>query len=300
MIDQARQRAREMHARLTQEVENLRQRKAAGDRAGGDKASRATASGDGAGRGLGGPDDYGVEPHWDGPDAGTPRDLRVLEELRTLARRVEHELRPSGTFRERARRSGIGLIDSLRFLRQWAGNPLKTGAVAPSGAELSKMMAAYVELDRPGVIVELGPGTGAVTQALIDRDVPSERLVLIEYSPEFCELLRKRFPGATVVNGNAYKLADVMAALGNPPIASVVSGLPLFTRPLPERQALLTEAMERMVPGAPFIQFSYALVPAVKDLVGITWSTSRWVIANLPPARVWAYRSSGEALPAAA
>ncbi|WP_083551411.1 class I SAM-dependent methyltransferase [Acuticoccus yangtzensis] len=189
------------------------------------------------------------------------------------------------------RRVQSRVLDEARFLRQWAESPLKTGAVAPSGQELSRLMAGYVELDRPGVIVELGPGTGAVTQALVERGVPQERLLLIEYSSEFCTLLRERFPQATVVQGNAYALGDVLDDLGNPPVASVVSGLPLFTRPLPERQALMSAAMAAMSPGAPFIQFSYALVPAVKGLVGITWSTSRWVIANLPPARVWAYRS---------
>ncbi len=96
------------------------------------------------------------------------------------------------------------------------------------------------------------------------------------------------------MQGNAYALGEVLSELGHPPVASVVSGLPLFTRPLPERQALLSEAMRAMAPGAPFIQFSYALVPAVQGLVGITWSTSRWVIANLPPARVWLYRSDAE------
>ncbi|WP_371747244.1 class I SAM-dependent methyltransferase [Acuticoccus sp. I52.16.1] len=222
------------------------------------------------------------------------RDIRILEELRMLARRTEADLRPSQTTRDRLRRIQERVVDEVRFLRQWAESPLKTGAVAPSGQELSRLMAGYVELDRPGVIVELGPGTGAVTQALVDRGVPQERLLLIEYSPEFCTLLRERFPGATVMQGNAYALGEVLAEVGQPPVASVVSGLPLFTRPLPERQALLSAAMAAMAPGAPFIQFSYALVPAVQGLVGITWSTSRWVLANLPPARVWAYRSEAE------
>lgn len=254
MIDQARQRVRELEARLNEEARRLRMRR---------------------GGGVG----------------ERQRDLRIIEELRRLARRSERDLRAAQTAQERARRFHTRVVDGLRFLRRWAENPLRMGAVAPSGAELSRLMAQYVELDRPGVVVELGPGTGAVTQALMERGVPRERLVLIEYSPEFCDLLRKRFPGVTVVEGNAYALGEVMEALGNPPIASVVSGLPLFTRPMPERQALFADAMRRMTPGAPFIQFSYALVPAVKGLVGITWSTSRWVVANLPPARVWLYRS---------
>lgn len=256
MIDQARQRAREMHTRLTQEMQTLKRKSADG--------------------------------------TTTRREIRLVEELRSLARRTEAELRPSQTTRERLRRFQGRVVDEVRFLRQWAESPLKTGAVAPSGQELSRLMAAYVELDRPGVIVELGPGTGAVTQALVERGVPQDRLLLIEYSPEFCTLLRERFPEATVVQGNAYALGEVLADMGHPPVASVVSGLPLFTRPLPERQALLSDALRAMAPGAPFIQFSYALVPAVKGLVGITWSTSRWVIANLPPARVWLYRSESD------
>lgn len=262
MIDQARQRAKEMQLRLTSEITALRRKHERG--------------------------------------SSTRREVRILEELRMLARRTETELRPSSTTRERLRRFQARAVDEARFLRQWAESPLKTGAVAPSGQELSRLMAHYVELDRPGVIVELGPGTGAVTQALIERGVPQDRLLLIEYSPEFCTLLRERFPHATVVNGNAYALGEVLKDLGDPPVASVVSGLPLFTRPLPERQALLSDALRAMAPGAPFIQFSYAFVPAVKGLVGITWSTSRWVLANLPPARVWLYRSNVDAAAAAA
>lgn len=223
---------------------------------------------------------------------GRDYEIRLLGELRELASRAEAELRPTELRRQQGKRLRIGAVDEVRFLRQWAGNPLKTGAVAPSGQTLSRLMAKFAEADRPGVIVELGPGTGVVTKALMDRGVAPERLVLIEYSPEFCALLRERFPGVRVVQGNAYRLGEVMRRLGNPPIATVISGLPLFTRPLQERQALLTDAMRLMEPGAPFIQFSYALVPPVKRMIGITWSTSRWVMNNLPPARVWLYRAA--------
>ncbi|MEM7695613.1 MAG: phospholipid methyltransferase [Pseudomonadota bacterium] len=198
----------------------------------------------------------------------------------------------------RTRKLLARLIDEARFLRNWADNPLRVGAVAPSSPELCRLMAGFVEADRPGLVVELGPGTGAVTQAMLDRGVAPERLVLIEYSADFCALLRERFPGVTVVNGNAYALGEVMDGLGNPPIASVISGLPLVARPVPERQALLSDAMARMAPGAPFIQFSYMLVAPVKGVVGTTISSTRWVLANLPPARVWLYRADEAPMPA--
>ncbi len=61
---------------------------------------------------------------------------------------------------------------------------------------------------RPGPVVELGPGTGAITNALIERGVDQKRLVLVEYNPGFCALLRDRYPHAKVVQGDAYTLRD--------------------------------------------------------------------------------------------
>lgn len=184
------------------------------------------------------------------------------------------------------------VADEFRFLKAWASNPLTTGAVAPSGPALTKAMAAAVEVDRPGVILELGPGTGVMTEAMLARGIPESRIVMLEYSRDFCKLLRERFPEATVIEGDAYA---VKATLENPPngsIASVISSLPLFTRPPAARQGLIADCMDLLVPGAPFIQFSYALVPPVPAERGgrFTVSPSPWILRNVPPARVWTYR----------
>lgn len=69
-------------------------------------------------------------------------------------------------------------------------------------------MASFVDLAVPGPVIEIGPGTGPVTEALIERGIDESRLILVEYSPEFCQLLRKRFPHATVIEGDAYALVD--------------------------------------------------------------------------------------------
>lgn len=257
MINLARQRARELQTKLSEEIRSRKTSKAIGI--------------DGAQR---------------------KHDIRLLEELRAMARRAEDAMGPTGSARARLQRIKGRLSDEGRFLRNWASSPLRVGAVAPSSQELCRLMAEFVEVDRPGVIVELGPGTGTVTQAMLDRGIDPARLVLIEYSPDFCTLLRQRFPGVKIVNGNAYDLPAVMEELGDPPVASVISGLPLVSRPLPERQALLSEAIARMPSGAPFIQFSYMLSAPVKGVVGTTISSTRWVLANLPPARVWLYRAT--------
>lgn len=182
--------------------------------------------------------------------------------------------------------------DEVRFLQSWLQNPLRTGAVSPSGRALARTMANYVDPQAAGPVIELGPGTGPVTAALIARGVAPERLVLIEYNPEFCKLLRLRFPGATVIRGDAYDMASTLDGQIDQPAVAVVSSLPLFTRPAPERHRLLDQAFELSCPRAPFIQFTYAVVSPVPLMPErFEAQVSQRVWANLPPARVWVYRS---------
>ncbi len=95
----------------------------------------------------------------------------------------------------------------------------------------------------------------------------------------------------TVVRGDAYDLAATLPADRQGPYSAVVSGLPLLTRPPPDRLALIEDVLDRMAPGKPLIQFSYSLFPPVAAVPGrFTVTRSRWVLWNLPPARVWVYR----------
>ncbi len=182
--------------------------------------------------------------------------------------------------------------DEVRFLKTWASKPLTTGAVAPSGRALARAMAARVDPGWSGAVVELGPGTGVVTAALIERGVDPAKLVAIEYDADFARLLQNRYPATQVIQGDAYGLRRTLELHGVHEVAAVVSSLPLFTRPPLQRRDLLAEAMELMPAGRPFIQFSYALVPPVTPEPGRwTLDVSDWILLNLPPARVWTYRA---------
>ncbi len=181
--------------------------------------------------------------------------------------------------------------DEARFLRSWLERPLVTGAVTPSGKLLARTMASYVDPRVPGPVLELGPGTGPVTQALIRRGVAEDRLVLVEYNPDFCKLLKRRFPKAAIVQGDAYDLREALREVLREPAAATVSSLPLFTKPMEVRLSLLQDAHDLMHPGAPFIQFTYAVVPPLPTRgADYTASGSNRVWLNLPPARVWVYR----------
>jgi phosphatidylethanolamine/phosphatidyl-N-methylethanolamine N-methyltransferase len=183
------------------------------------------------------------------------------------------------------------LDDEVRFLRSWIEKPLHMGAVMPSGRFLARTMAQYVDIDSEGPVVELGPGTGAITNALIAHGVDQKRLVLVEYNSGFCALLRDRYPHATVVQGDAYALRDSLWDVLRAPASAMVSGLPLVTKPMLTRLRLIRDAFLALAPGAPFVQFTYSVVPPIpKSLPGVSTEASERIWMNLPPARVWVYR----------
>jgi phosphatidylethanolamine/phosphatidyl-N-methylethanolamine N-methyltransferase len=181
--------------------------------------------------------------------------------------------------------------DEVRFIRSWIEKPLSTGAVMPSGKVLARTMARYVDNATTGPVIELGPGTGAVTEALVDHGVDPARLVLVEFNPTFCRMLRGKFPEATVVQGDAYSLRRSLSGILQAPAAAVVSGLPLVTKPMITRLRLLTEAFTLLADKSPFVQFTYAMLPPIPtDYSGVTAESSELIWMNLPPARVWVYR----------
>jgi len=236
------------------------------------------------------------------------RQIRLLEIKRgALGRKIEREIEThrrrigqkfenqkkkfENHIRRFEQKNGVRIDDEFRFFRSWMEKPLAIGAVTPSGRALARTMASYVDPEIAGPIIELGPGTGPVTEALVAQGIEPARLVLVEFNPTFCRLLRQRYPKATVVQGDAYALDRLVGLLLREPAAAVVSGLPLFTKPLRTRLRLLYEAFNLMTPGAPFIQFTYAAYsPIPRALDRITLHASERIWANIPPARVWVYR----------
>jgi phosphatidylethanolamine/phosphatidyl-N-methylethanolamine N-methyltransferase len=190
-----------------------------------------------------------------------------------------------------ARPKNQRIDDDVRFIRSWFEKPLSTGALIPSSKLLARTMASFVDPFVKGSVVELGPGTGPITEALLSNGIDERRLVLVEFNPGFCRLLRKRYPKATVVQGDAYHVRRLFGSVIHGPAAAVVSGLPLFTKPLRTRLRLLIEAFDVLWPGAPFVQFTYAVMPPIpRSLVNVRVEASERIWLNLPPARVWVYR----------
>jgi phosphatidylethanolamine/phosphatidyl-N-methylethanolamine N-methyltransferase len=216
------------------------------------------------------------------------RQIRRFETKRTgIGKKIELQIRRF------EKKRGIRLDDEVRFIRSWIERPLSIGAVTPSGKILARTMARYVDPNSDGPVVELGPGTGPVTEALVEAGVAPSRLVLVEFNPTFCRLLRARYPEATLVQGDAYSMRRLLETLLLQPAAAVVSGLPLVTKPIGMRLRLIRDAFDLMLPGAPFVQFTYSVAsPLPRRLGGFTAEASERIWMNIPPARVWIYRKT--------
>ena len=182
------------------------------------------------------------------------------------------------------------LTDNLRFLRALIARPKNIGAVAPSSRGLARAIARQIDPACPGPVLELGPGTGVITAALLDRGIAPERLTVIEYDADFAAAIAARFHGVHVIQGDAFDLSRTLAARPAEPFAGIISGIPLLNFPVARRQAYVESLANRLVPGAPLIQFSYGMHAPVVPPPDHSVLCAALVWANLPPARVWVYR----------
>jgi phosphatidylethanolamine/phosphatidyl-N-methylethanolamine N-methyltransferase len=183
------------------------------------------------------------------------------------------------------------VTDTLLFLRSFLRNPSRAGAVAPSSRTLATVITADLPLSQP--IIELGPGTGAFTLALLARGVPEHQLVLVESDPVFAQALKGRFPRARVLTMDAVHLGSV-AGFFDEPAGAVVSGLPLLSMPIDQVAAILEGAFRHVSPEGALYQFTYlprCPVPwRVLYRLGLEAHRVGYTWANLPPAFVYCLR----------
>ena len=179
--------------------------------------------------------------------------------------------------------------DFVRFFRSWVSDPMRVAAVAPSSERLARLMTQEIQ-PLTGPILELGPGTGVFTRALLARGIPESALTLVEFGEEFAVRLRGRFPEARVVKMDAAQLGQC-GLFEDAPFGAVVSGLPLLSMPPAKVAAIVGGAFEAMKPGGAFYQFTYVPRCPVPKLVlenlGLKGTRIGSTVRNIPPAGVY-------------
>jgi phosphatidylethanolamine/phosphatidyl-N-methylethanolamine N-methyltransferase len=186
---------------------------------------------------------------------------------------------------------GLLASDGVFFLRAFLANPLSVAAVLPSGKRLARAVAAEIDPRPGGTVLELGPGTGAVTRAILESGIAPDDLAAIESDSEFAAALRRDFNRVRIIEGDALAFPALLARERiATPLRTIVSGIPVLSRPLAVRRKLLADAMEALKPGAPFVQFSYGAEPPLPACEGVEVRRAAIVWHNVPPMHVWAYR----------
>lgn len=188
-------------------------------------------------------------------------------------------------------RSHKPLPSWMLFAREVLRNPRTMGAACESSSRLAKAIASFVPpLCEDEIIVELGGGTGKVTEALLQRIAP-EQLVSVELSSSFADYLQRRFPKARIIRGDALHLQDL---LGNncERVRTIISGLPFLTLPHMQVHGIVKQIEEILQKdNGSFIQFTYNLTGKRIFLPHHFKRVSHKVIwSNLPPARINQYQ----------
>ena len=184
--------------------------------------------------------------------------------------------------------------DEIRFLSDLKRQPKAVGAIWPTGQIMARRMASIVNPSSGLPVLELGPGTGVITHAILERGLQPGLLHAVEYSASFASELRLRFPSIHVHQGDAFNLQETLGEHADLRFDCAVSALPLLNFPVAMRETLIGDLLSRMSPGRPLIQFSYGPFAPVPARAG-QWSVERYdfVLRNIPPARLWIYRQAG-------
>ena len=207
---------------------------------------------------------------------GLPGALSLLDAATPV-----HGAAPAG----RRTRAGILLLNELIKC------PRRVGSVCPSSRFLARQMAATIDVNANanGLIVELGGGTGIITESLLRHGVTAERLIVIEQSARMAQHLARRFPRICVVHGDAASVAAMLAQAGA--VAAVISSLPLRSLPKDVVSEIAASWVRVLQRGARVAQFTYAPFRSSAWLrAGLQRTSSVTVWANLPPARVEVFR----------
>lgn len=180
--------------------------------------------------------------------------------------------------------------EELRFFKGWIDGPMAVGSVLPTSGVTARRMASVIRPQSGLPVLELGPGTGVITKAILQRGVRPTDLYSVEYSEDFVQHLRIDFPQANIIHGDAFDLDTTLGENRDLVFDCVVSAVPLLSFPTPQRIAIIDDLLDRIPPGRPVIQITYGpLSPVPPGKGNYVVKHYDFMVRNFPPAQLWLY-----------
>ena len=195
--------------------------------------------------------------------------------------------------------NGTSIREHVLFFSRFLKSPRTVGAVTASSRALAEAMVDGIDLTRPGRIVELGPGTGAFTSAIVERLGPETRFLALDIEPAFVERINARWPAVECVCASAERLPAVASDYQMLPIDHIVSGLPFASLPPQVTQQIIENIAATLRPAGTFTTFQYVPAYGLPSAVAFRRSMAQWmstqptvrlVVRNMPPVLVMTWR----------
>lgn len=181
--------------------------------------------------------------------------------------------------------------DELKFFKGWIDKPKAVGSITPTSTIAARRMASIVNPDSGLPVLELGPGTGVVTRAILALGVKPEKLYSIEYSENFVRHLREQFSEVNIIQGDAFNLDETLGDRRDMVFDSVVSGVPLLNFPTEQRIRYVEDLLNRIPAGRPIMQLTYGpFSPVPPGRGNYTVERYEFILRNIPPTQLWLYR----------
>jgi phosphatidylethanolamine/phosphatidyl-N-methylethanolamine N-methyltransferase len=181
--------------------------------------------------------------------------------------------------------------DELKFFKGWIDKPRAVGSIVPTSSVTARRMASIIDTKSDLPVLEVGPGTGVITKAILSRGVKPSDLYTVEYSHDFVTHLRRNYPGVNVIEGDGFNLDETLGDRSGMIFDSVVSGVPLLNFPVQRRVAYLENLLSRIPHGRPVVQLTYGpKSPIPPGLGDYTVEHFHFILRNIPPTQLWLYR----------
>lgn len=188
--------------------------------------------------------------------------------------------------------------EELRFFRGWVDKPKAVGSIIPTSMVTARRMASVIDATSGLPVLELGPGTGVITRAILERGVKPDKLFAIEYAAEFVAHLKARFPEVNLIQGDAFNLDGTLGENAGLTFDTVISGVPLLNFPVEQRVRYVEDLLDRVPAGRPVVQLTYgprSPVPPGRGNYRVT--RFDFIIRNIPPTTLWLYSRGEPVLP---